>query len=491
MSDIIYSISQLNQLARTLLESQLGAVWLTGEISNFSQPSSGHWYLTLKDSNAQVRCAMFRMKNMRVNFKPQNGMQVLVRAAVSLYEPRGDYQVIIETMQPAGEGLLRQQFEQLKEKLNAEGLFLPHLKKKLPHFCKRVGIITSPSGAALQDILHILKRRDPSMQVVIYPTQVQGKTASEEIATMLTLANLRQECDVLIVGRGGGSLEDLWCFNEEIVARAIFASIIPVISAVGHETDVTIADFVADVRAPTPSAAAELISRDQNELYQRLMEQQQRIDMAFDRLLERKQQRFKQLQLRLQNQSPRLHLQTQQRILQQLVYRLQHIASGTLTRKIQQQDKLTQRLVAQHPKTQLTLQQQAIAQLDARLQKLMSLYLTQKSQKFTALSQRILQNKLPYQIEQHQQSLLRQQTNLIGQIQRIHTKQQHQFRLLCQTLDTLSPLKVLARGYSISENAQQQVITHCEQVQQGDKISTRLHNGIIESLVTNITKYKN
>ena len=213
MADNIYSVSQLNQSVRLMLENQLGAVWLTGEISNFSQPVSGHWYLSLKDENAQVRCAMFRMKNMRVSFHPTNGMQVLVRANVSLYEPRGDYQLIIESMHLAGEGLLMQQFEALKLKLATEGLFAQHLKKNLPHFSKAVGIITSKTGAALQDILHILQRRDPSLKIIIYPTAVQGKDAATEIAQMIELANQRQEVDVLIVGRGGGSLEDLWCFN--------------------------------------------------------------------------------------------------------------------------------------------------------------------------------------------------------------------------------------------------------------------------------------
>ena len=298
MADNIYSVSQLNQSVRLMLENQLGAVWLTGEISNFSQPVSGHWYLSLKDENAQVRCAMFRMKNLRVSFRPTNGMQVLVRANVSLYEPRGDYQLIIESMHLAGEGLLMQQFEALKLKLAAEGLFAQHLKKNLPHFSKAVGIITSKTGAALQDILHILQRRDPSLKIIIYPTAVQGKDAATDIAQMIELANQRQEVDVLIVGRGGGSLEDLWCFNEEMVARAIFHSHLPVISAVGHETDVTIADFVADVRAPTPSAAAELVSRNQTELLQQLQYRRQRLEIALDRLFAEKLQKLRHLSLR-------------------------------------------------------------------------------------------------------------------------------------------------------------------------------------------------
>ena len=262
MSENIYSVSQLNSAARQMLEGNFSQIWLTGEISNFTQPVSGHWYLTLKDENAQVRGAMFRMKNLRVGFRPQNGMQVLVRANVSLYEPRGDYQLIIESMHPAGEGLLQQQFETLKMKLAAEGLFAQNLKKSLPDFAKAVGIVTSSTGAALQDILHILARRDPSLKVVIYPTAVQGKEATAEIVQMIDLANARQEVDVLIVGRGGGSIEDLWAFNEEAVVRKIALSPVPIISAVGHETDTTLSDYAADWRAGTPSIAAEMVAKD-------------------------------------------------------------------------------------------------------------------------------------------------------------------------------------------------------------------------------------
>ena len=260
----------------------MGQIWLSAEISNLSQPASGHWYFTLKDDRAQVRCAMFRNSNRRVTFRPQNGQQVLVRASITLYEPRGDYQLIAESMQPAGDGLLQQQFEQLKQRLSAEGLFDQQFKQPLPAPAKRVGVITSASGAALHDILQVLQRRDPSLPIVIYPTSVQGAEAPMQIVRAIETANRRDECDVLIVGRGGGSLEDLWSFNDERVARAIFASRIPIVSAVGHETDVTIADFVADLRAPTPSAAAELVSRNQLELLRQLQSQQQRLEMAMD-----------------------------------------------------------------------------------------------------------------------------------------------------------------------------------------------------------------
>lgn len=438
MADNIYSVSQLNQSVRLMLENQLGAVWLTGEISNFSQPVSGHWYLSLKDENAQVRCAMFRMKNLRVSFRPTNGMQVLVRANVSLYEPRGDYQLIIESMHLAGEGLLMQQFEALKLKLAAEGLFAQHLKKNLPHFSKAVGIITSKTGAALQDILHILQRRDPSLKIIIYPTAVQGKDAATDIAQMIELANQRQEVDVLIVGRGGGSLEDLWCFNEEMVARAIFHSHLPVISAVGHETDVTIADFVADVRAPTPSAAAELVSRNQTELLQQLQYRRQRLEIALDRLFAEKQQKLKQLSLRLHNQ---------------------------------------------HPQAQLRIQQQLITQLSHRLQQSLRHRWQKKAENLTALSIRLYKNPLPLRLQQYEQQLAQLKVRLNSHMNLTLSLQQKQLAHLCGKLDSLSPLKVLARGYSITQNQQNLTIRSLKDVNVGEHIKTRLTDGDIISQV--------
>lgn len=438
MADNIYSVSQLNQSVRLMLENQLGAVWLTGEISNFSQPVSGHWYLSLKDENAQVRCAMFRMKNLRVSFRPTNGMQVLVRANVSLYEPRGDYQLIIESMHLAGEGLLMQQFEALKLKLAAEGLFAQHLKKNLPHFSKAVGIITSKTGAALQDILHILQRRDPSLKIIIYPTAVQGKDAATDIAQMIELANQRQEVDVLIVGRGGGSLEDLWCFNEEIVARAIFHSHLPVISAVGHETDVTIADFVADVRAPTPSAAAELVSRNQTELLQQLQYRRQRLEIALDRLFAEKLQKLRHLSLRLHNQ---------------------------------------------HPQAQLRIQQQLITQLSHRLQQSLRHRWQKKAENLTALSIRLYKNPLPLCIQQYEQQLAQLKVRLNSHMNLTLSLQQKQLAHLCGKLDSLSPLKVLARGYSITQNQQNFTIRSMKDVNVGEQIKTRLPDGDIISQV--------
>ena len=439
----IYSVSQLNSHVRQMLEGQLGLVWISGEISNFSQPVSGHWYLTLKDENAQVRGAMFRMKNQRVIFKPQNGMQVLVRANVSLYEPRGDYQLIIESMHPAGEGLLQQQFDALKMKLAAEGLFAQNLKKNLPHFCKRVGIITSKTGAALQDILHILQRRDPSLHVVIYPTAVQGKEATAEIVRMIELANKRNEVDVLIVGRGGGSLEDLWCFNEEAVARAIFNSCLPIISAVGHETDATIADFVADLRAPTPSAAAELVSRDQQELLRQLMYKRQRLEMALDRLFDRDKHKLRQLSLRLQRH---------------------------------------------HPQVQLAARKQYFLQLEHRLTAA-TLRLTEKTRdKMTALCARLVRNPLSFEIQSQQQRIRQLKVRLDFSMTKNTSSVQQHLAALCARLDNLSPLKVLARGYSVTENERGETLTQIRQVKNGEQIKTRLQDGVIMSRIEHLSE---
>ena len=239
--------------------------WVEAEISNFSRPSSGHWYFSLKDANAQVRCAMFRQRNMLCAFTARDGQKVLVRARIGLYEPRGEFQLIVEHMEDAGLGALKRQFEELRARLKAEGLFSAERKRPLPALPRRIGVITSPSGAAVRDILHVLARRFPAVAVMIYPVAVQGAQASAEIIAALELACRRAECDVLILARGGGSLEDLWAFNDERLARAIVASSIPVVSGVGHEIDFTIADFAADVRAPTPSAAAELVVPDADE----------------------------------------------------------------------------------------------------------------------------------------------------------------------------------------------------------------------------------
>ncbi|MDF7631003.1 exodeoxyribonuclease VII large subunit [Erwiniaceae bacterium L1_55_4] len=441
----IFTVSRLNTTVRQLLENEMGLVWLSAEISNFSQPSSGHWYFTLKDDGAQVRCAMFRNSNRRVTFRPQHGQQVLVRASITLYEPRGDYQLIIESMHPAGEGLLQQQFEQLKARLAAEGLFDQQFKQPLPEPARQVGVITSATGAALHDVLRVLHRRDPSLPVIIYPTPVQGVDAPAAIVRAIDLANQRDECDVLIVGRGGGSLEDLWSFNDERVARAIFASRLPIVSAVGHETDVTIADFVADLRAPTPSAAAEIVSRNQIELLRRLQSQQQRMEMAMDFYIAEQQRRFTRIQHRLQQQHPQLRLARQQTTLFQLQRRLGEAMDQRLRVANRQQDRVLQRLNQQQPQGRILRAQQQMQQWQYRLQQGMEKQLNHNRQRFG---------------------------NLAAQ------------------LEGVSPLATLARGFSVTTDTQGQLVKKTQQLHKGDLLRTRLDDGWVESQVTALEPQK-
>jgi exodeoxyribonuclease VII large subunit len=279
MSKIIFSVTELNQATQKVLEDHFNPIWVEGEISNISRPSSGHLYFSLKDAKAQVRCAMFRMYSQKLTFEPRLGLLVQVKAKVSIYPDRGDYQLIVESMEMAGDGLLRQAYEQLLKKLSSLGLFEERHKKKIPRFPTHVGIITSPTGAAIRDILTVLNRRFPALSVSIYPTSVQGASAAPEIVKAIRCANRHAQCDVLIVSRGGGSLEDLWPFNEEIVAQAIFESNIPIVTGIGHEIDFTIADFVGDCRAATPSAAAELVSPNYIEVNQQLLMIEKRLKM--------------------------------------------------------------------------------------------------------------------------------------------------------------------------------------------------------------------
>ncbi|MBY7875120.1 exodeoxyribonuclease VII large subunit [Vibrio fluvialis] len=434
----IYTVSRLNAEVRLLLENEMGIVWLLGEISNFSAPVSGHWYLTLKDSRAQVKCAMFKGSNRLVRFKPQNGQQVLVKARLSLYEPRGDYQIIIDSMQPEGDGRLQQEFDQLKMQLAAEGLFAQTLKKPLPEHPRCVGIITSKTGAALHDILQVLKRRDPSLPIIIYPTLVQGEDAAIQIAQAIGRANAREECDVLIVGRGGGSLEDLWCFNHEIVARTIAASQIPIISAVGHEIDVTIADFVADVRAPTPSAAAELVSRDNSHKKLAFKGYEHKLASAIRHYFAEQKVSLKQLQYRLDKQHPMYRLQRQQQQLDELSMRLE--------RAVQKQ---------------LNGTRQHLAKQQHRLQ-LLSPEKTLREQRYT---------------------LALRERNLIDAMQRQLVMSQHRFTRLIDKLDTVSPLATLSRGYSITQTAQGKIVRQATDVKTGDQLITRLADGDVHSTV--------
>ncbi|MCR9772545.1 exodeoxyribonuclease VII large subunit [Vibrio harveyi] len=434
----IFTVSRLNAEVRLLLENEMGIVWLVGEISNFSAPVSGHWYLTLKDSRAQVKCAMFRGNNRRVTFKPANGNQVLVKARLSLYEPRGDYQLIIESMQPEGDGRLQQEFEALKMKLAAEGLFAQTNKQPLPEHPKRVGVITSKTGAALYDILDVLKRRDPSLPVVVYPTMVQGEEAAIQIAQAIGRANSRDECDVLIVGRGGGSLEDLWCFNNEILARTIAASQIPIISAVGHEVDVTIADFVADMRAPTPSAAAELVSRDNSHKDQALVTRQHKLASTM-----------------------RYYLAQQKQQSAQLMHRLER----------------------QHPSYQLQRQTQQLDELDMRLQRAMQRFITTRQQAVERKHHRLQLNSPVKHLAEQKSKLDRVEQKLMDAMDRKLLTMCHQLAIAAEKLDTVSPLATLKRGYSITQTEQGQVVTQAKDVKTGDVLVTRLSDGELRSTV--------
>lgn len=383
----IFTVYGLNNEVRQVLEQGFGSIWLVGEISNFAAPSSGHWYFTLKDERAQIRAAMFRNANQRVRIRPQNGMQVLVRAKLTVYEPRGDYQIIIEHMEDAGAGLLQQKYEQLKAKLQAEGLFDAAHKQALPDSIKKVGVITSPTGAAIRDILAVLHRRDPSVEVIIYPSAVQGQAATGELLHMLQRAIARNEVDVLIMTRGGGSLEDLWCFNDEQLAYALHSCPIPTISAVGHEVDFTICDFVADVRAPTPSAAAELVSRDQRETLHRIGHLSHRVEQAWARFFRQHQQQQQHLTVRLQQQHPQRQLQQNGQRLDELSMRAQHSVQRALQQQQRAQSQLSNRLHNVHPERRLAPLQQQQQQLQQRLQLAMQQLLKQQRQQFQALTQ--------------------------------------------------------------------------------------------------------
>ena len=316
----VFSVKEINRLVRELLEQSFPSFWITGEISNFISASSGHWYFSLKDEEAQVRCTMFKNKNMAAEWIPKNGEKIEAKCLIGLYEARGEYQLNIEQIRHAGAGLLSEAFNQLKEKLLKEGLFEVSRKKPIPQLPKSIGIITSPTGAAIEDILITLKRRSPHIPIIIYPSLVQGKEAPPAIVRAIETANAREECDVLILARGGGSIEDLWAFNEEIVARAIVASKIPTITGVGHETDSTIADFVSDLRAPTPTGAAELVTSHTFELIKTIQVYKNQLNKLMAGLIRELVQKIDYLEKRLV--SPRQQIQRQKEQIYQYIQRI-------------------------------------------------------------------------------------------------------------------------------------------------------------------------
>ena len=434
----ILQVSELTKKVRFILESELNTVWLCGEISNFIAASSGHWYLSLKDQKSQVRCAMFKGNNRRVRIKPQNGQQVLVRAKVSLYEPRGDFQLIIEQMESAGEGLLRQQYQELKDKLHNEGLFELHYKQAIPKFIQTVGIITSPTGAAVKDIITVLNRRNPLLKVIIYPVLVQGEQAKYDIAHAIDLANQRNEVDVLLIGRGGGSLEDLWAFNEEIVARAIFQSNLPTISAVGHEIDTTLSDYVADLRAPTPSAAAEIVSADVDERINKVLELLNRAHLA----------------------------------LKQQLKRSNHTLSS-----------LNHRLSQVHPEQQLQNKQQKSDELSMRLHGLIIRELDQLKHKPKYLKQRLLNASPTNHIKQNLKQSTTLKAKLISAQQRLLIAKQESFAHQCEQLHMVSPLATIARGYSITRDDEGKMIKSINDINIDTNIKVEVSDGVIDAKV--------
>ena len=434
----IYSVSELNQTIRGLLESQFPLLWVEGEISNLAKPASGHIYFTLKDAKAQVRCAMFKGRKQLVRFSPENGQQILIRARVGLYEARGDFQLIAESMEEAGDGALRRAFEELKAKLANEGLFDENLKQDLPALPKHIGVITSATGAAIRDVLSVLKRRFPSIPISIYPVAVQGERAAPEISHALHLAAKHKRCDVLLLVRGGGSLEDLWAFNEEQVIRAMVDCDIPIISGVGHEVDTTIADFAADHRAATPSAAAELVSPNQLTYLHKFQSYQRNLVRLLKNQLKYSNEQAQWLQSRLRNQHPRSQLMQQSQQLDDLTENLQTAFATTLNDKKHQLKYALQSLINNRPDQFIDYQKIQLEDLTSRL-----LYLSQQS------------------VENKRQQL----TNL------------------SRTLQAVSPLNTLSRGYSITRNNKGQAISEAEQVKKGEIIMTQLQYGEIKSRV--------
>ncbi len=440
----IYTVSQLCHETRLLLEGTFLTLTIEGEISNMARPASGHIYFTLKDDKAQVQCAMFRSQLRKVGFKPDNGLRIQLKARVSLYEARGNFQLIGEQMEPAGEGALRQQFEALKRKLSLEGLYDEALKQPLPQLPQKVGVITSPTGAAVHDIITVLNNRFPALAVLIYPVAVQGDNAKHEVVAAIDLANKRQDCDVIILARGGGSLEDLWTFNEEIVARAIHQSAIPIVSAIGHEVDFSIADFAADYRAATPSAAAELVSPDQQQWLSHFNYLAKQLSSQLNNDLSDKNLRLEQLKHRLKQAHPgaQLHMHAQ---------RLDDIQARLL----------------QTPKQLVQRQQLTLSKLNARL------FNNNPSQRLHALQKRLTAN----------------QQNLSLPLQRRLQQARIRFTDCNKGLETLSPLATLSRGYSIAKREHDSaIINSTKQLNLGDKITIQLTDGHLKTRVEEINE---
>lgn len=437
----ILTVTELTQEIKGLLDHHFSDIWVEGEISNLRIPPSGHIYFTLKDEFSQIRAVLFRMGARFLRFLPEDGLHVICHGRVSLYEKRGEYQIILDALEPKGIGALQMAFLQLKERLEKEGLFDPARKKPLPMVPQTIGIVTSPTGAAIRDMIHIIQRRFENVRILLSPVQVQGEGASSEISGAIEYFNDRMNVDVIIVGRGGGSIEDLWAFNEEVVARAIYRSRIPVISAVGHETDYTISDFVADLRAPTPSAAAELVVKDKRELKNALHYLDNRLEGQFLQTLQ--EHRTHLLHLRKILGSPKKVIEDYLFRVDELASRLQMLISWTLKRSEEKRLHLNRGLYLRSP-----------------VQRINSLG------SFISETQKRLGQHFRHGFEIRRERL----KGVLGK------------------LDSLSPLAILRRGYSISRKLPAfQILRDASQVEKGDKVEVRLHQGALICYVENTT----
>ena len=442
----ILQVSELNQKVSLLLTQSFPLLWIEGEISNLARPASGHLYFSLKDSKAQIRCALFKNRRHHLHLNPENGMKILLRGRVSLYQPRGDFQIIAEHIEVAGIGLLQQQFEALKDKLFKKGWFDPSLKQQLPRFPKRIGIIASPHSAALQDILNILKRRAPQIPVLIYPSEVQGQRAVFQLETAIRQANTNKRCDVLIIARGGGTLEDLAPFNTEQIAHALYQSSLPIVSGIGHEIDITITDFIADVRAATPSEAAELVSPDKQQLQHRVGQLKQRLIKALTGKIKHKKIKLLGLSKRLTQQKPSYRLQQQTQRFNALRLRLEQ--------QIQHRYHQKQARLHSHQKH---LQLKTLRQL----------------------------------VSLKQQQLTQQKEALKQSIQSKISTRQSQLRLQVTQLETISPLKTLERGYTlVSDEQKKTIIPSVKSLKKDQRIKTIFKDGEILSDIISISRKK-
>lgn len=480
----VYTVSRLNKEVRVMLERGLGVVWVEGELSNFSQPSSGHWYFSLKDRDAQVRCAMFRLKNAALGFTPKAGQHVIARGRVSLYEPRGEYQLIVDHLEEAGLGALQREFERLKSKLAAEGLFASERKRALPRFPRRIAVVTSPTGAAVRDILNILARRFPPAAVLVYPTAVQGAAAAPAIVQALQLASERMECDVLILARGGGSLEDLWAFNDERVARAVRACAIPVVTGVGHEIDFTIADFAADARAPTPSGAAELVAPDRVACLEALTRMESRMAACMRRELRAVSSRFVSVSARLKQSHPGIRLVHQAQRLDDLEQRLTGAAHAVLHTRRHRLGEAYTRLVQRSPEVRLARQTQRLDDLRQRLaassRALLNAHHHRLSEALSGLMQRSPEG-LIRECGRREEALRARRDHAVAQYL---SRLSHRVALANNTLSMASPLATLARGFAIVTRADGSLVSDATTVTPGEEIEARLASGRLRARVT-------